>query len=74
MTTLSSPEPRDMNFKVPLEFHRSFKAAAAYLGISMKDLLSLSFDYFLEHPDNKVIRDLLKIKVNAKKLRSPPRT
>jgi hypothetical protein len=53
-------ETRDLNFKVPLEFHRQFKITASLLEISMNELLIRCFDYFLDHPDRKSIRKFLK--------------
>jgi hypothetical protein len=66
----SPPKLSDLNFKVPSQFHRLFKASATYLEISMKDLLIMSFNYLLEHPDNKAIRNLLLLRPSARKRRS----
>lgn len=38
-----------MNFKVPVEFHREFKAYAAVRGMSMVDLLQEGFRLIKEH-------------------------
>jgi hypothetical protein len=35
---------KPLNFKVPAEFHREFKAHAAIHGVSMVDLLKEGFD------------------------------
>lgn len=47
LDNLDRPEAADLkplNFKVPAEFHREFKAHAAIHGISMVDLLKEGFD------------------------------
>jgi hypothetical protein len=65
MTGQSSPNSRDLNFKVPPEFRQLFKAAANDLEISMKGFLILVF-YFSAHPDNKAIRDVLNSRPSPK--------
>lgn len=50
--SLEKTAPNDltpMNFKVPTEFHREFKAYAALHGISMLELLQESFRLVKEH-------------------------
>lgn len=47
LDNLDRPEAADLkplNFKVPAEFHREFKAHAAIHGISMVELLKEGFD------------------------------
>lgn len=47
LDNLDRPEAADLkplNFKVPAEFHREFKAHAAIHGMSMVDLLKEGFD------------------------------
>jgi len=46
-----SPDPTSMqplNFRVPVEFHREFKAYAAVRGMKMTELLRKSFDAYKE--------------------------
>jgi len=42
-------EPKPLNFKVPVEFHREFKGYAAARGVSMLDLLIEGFRLVKEH-------------------------
>lgn len=49
---LNTPEPdapANLNFKVPAEFKRDFKIAAAYKGISQVDLLQEIFEFWSQH-------------------------
>lgn len=49
---LEKPEPgktENLNFKVPAEFKRDFKIAAAHRGISLVDLLQETFTYWSQH-------------------------
>lgn len=41
-------QTRDLNFKVPREFHRRFKLAATALDIQMRDLLINAFEEYVE--------------------------
>ncbi|MQT12026.1 hypothetical protein [Segnochrobactrum spirostomi] len=51
--TNESPIPRsgwkDLNFKVPVEFHRTFKLEAVSRGMSNKELLEVCYRYYLEN-------------------------
>jgi len=44
----SGPPTKMLNFKVPDQFHRDFKAFAAKSGMSMRDLLYEGFRLVLE--------------------------
>jgi len=46
-----SDKLKDMSFKVPEEFHRRYKSAAAMHGIQMKDILEQSFELWLKRAD-----------------------
>lgn len=37
---------KDLNFKVPVSFHKAFKKYAIVHDMSMKDLLEASFEYY----------------------------
>lgn len=54
----ASPSPkeltRDLNFKVPKEFHRRFKYTAAALDIQMRDLLIKCFEEYVEKHKHEV--------------------
>lgn len=46
-TEKSTGAKKDLNFKVDPEFKRRFKSYAANQGISMVDLLSMAFEYYV---------------------------
>ena len=51
-TNLDKPEPGEavnLNFKVPAEFKRDFKIAAATYGCTQVELLQRIFKYWTEH-------------------------
>jgi hypothetical protein len=53
-------ESRDLNFKMPLQFHKEFKITASLLEISMNELLIRCFECLLDHPDSRPLRKFLK--------------
>ncbi len=49
LDTPQSHELANLNFKVPAEFKRDFKIAAAHKGISQVDLLQEVFKFWSQH-------------------------
>lgn len=58
---LSKPNAglQDMNFRMPLEFHRAFKIAAALRNMQMRELFEASFRSWVEQYGDDTIKDLL---------------
>lgn len=44
----------DLNFKVSPEFHRAFKVQASLRGLSMRELLELSFNEYIKRNPAKM--------------------
>jgi hypothetical protein len=58
---MNHPKPRlcDLNFKVHPSFRLEFKMTASACGISMKELLALSFKSFLREPGRRSAKRLI---------------
>lgn len=50
----ASRNAHDLNFKVSPEFHRAFKVQASLRGLSMRELLELSFREYIRRNPVKV--------------------
>lgn len=50
----ASGRAHDLNFKVSPDFHRAFKVQASLRGLSMRELLELSFNEYTKRNPAKV--------------------